>query len=66
MTFEVTLNEEEYNSISECAAKMKCTAAEFILQSVRERIKKSEDDEWFAVSKKLIERNKKVYEALAK
>lgn len=63
MTVEIEMTDAEYNSISEYAAENKIGVAELFLKSALEKI---EDAEWDYVSQKLIERNKKVYEALAK
>lgn len=63
MTVEITMSDDEYKTVSEYAADRKISIAEFFLNAAFERI---EDAKWRAVSRKLIERNKKVYEALAK
>lgn len=63
MTLEIEMTDAEYNSISEYAAENKIGVAELFLKTMLEKI---EDAEWDYVSQKLIERNKKVYEALAK
>ena len=63
MTVEIEMTDAEYNSISEYAAENKIGVAELFLKSALEKI---EDAEWDYVSQKLIERNKTVYEALAK
>ena len=63
MTVEIEMSDADFKSISNYAAENKMGVAEFFLKSALEKI---EDSEWDYVSKKLIERNKKVYEALAK
>ena len=63
MTVEIEMTDADFKSISNYAAKNKISVAEFLLKSAIEKI---EDAEWDYVSKKLITRNKKVYEALAK
>ena len=63
MTVEIEMSDTEFKSISNYAAENKISVAEFLLKSAIEKI---EDAEWDYVSKKLITRNKKVYEALAK
>ena len=63
MTVEIEMTDADFKSISNYAAENKISVAEFLLKSAIEKI---EDAEWDYVSKKLITRNKKVYEALAK
>lgn len=63
MTVEITLSDDEYKTVSEYASDKKISIAEFFLNAALERI---EDAKWRASSRKVIERNRKVYEALAK
>ena len=63
MTVEINLSDDEYKTVSEYAADRKISIAEFFLNAALEQI---EDAKWRASSRKIIERNREVYEALAK
>ena len=63
MTVEINLSDDEYKTVSEYAADRKIGIAEFFLNAALEQI---EDAKWRASSRKIIERNREVYEALAK
>ena len=63
MTVEIEMSDTEFKTFNKYAAEQNFSLPEFFLNLAREKI---EDAEWDYVSKKLITRNKKVYEALAK
>ena len=63
MTVEINLSDDEYRTVSEYAADRKISIAEFFLNAALEQI---EDAKWRDSSRKIIERNREVYEALAK
>ena len=63
MIVEIEMTDADFENISNYAAENKLGISELFLKTVLEKI---EDAEWDYVSKKLITRNKKVYEALAK
>ena len=63
MTVEINLSDDEYKTVSEYAADRQISIAEFFLNAALEQI---EDAKWRASSRKIIERNREVYEALAK
>lgn len=63
MTLQLEIDDADFKRISEYAAENKIGVSELFFKTVLEKI---EDAEWDSVSKKLIERNKRIYEELAK
>lgn len=63
MTVEIELNDADFKTVSEYAAENKIPLPQLFLESALERI---EDANWQKVSSELIQRNKKIYTALAK
>ena len=68
MTFEITLNDEDFKTVSEYAAKNKISLSKFFLKSALEKIQREtvSDTDLLKISDKIISQRQKVYEALAK
>ena len=68
MTFEITLNDEDFKTVSEYAAKNKISLSKFFLKSALEKIQREtvSNTDLLKISDKIISQRQKVYEALAK
>ena len=68
MTFEITINDVDFKTVSEYAAKNKISLSELFLNTVLEKIhgETLSDENLLKMSNAIIDKRAKVYEELAK
>ena len=68
MTFEITMSDADFKTVSEYAAKNKISLSEFFLNTVLEKIhgETLSDEKLLKMSNEIIDKRAKVYEELAK